>query len=64
MPTRIEALRVVALSIACFLVCATARADAPIAPAHPLDDPAALKAAFSARIGHPVHVLNFGFGEH
>jgi len=41
-----------------------ARADAPIAPDHPLDDPAALKAAFAARIGKPVHVLRFGYGEH
>ena len=44
--------------------CATARAGDVVAPAHPLDDPAAVKAAFAARIGHPVHVLTFGFGEH
>jgi hypothetical protein len=36
----------------------------PIAPAHPLDDPAALKAAFAARIARPVNVLTFTFGEH
>lgn len=39
-------------------------ADAPVAPARPLDDPAAVKAAFAARIGHPVDVLEFLFGEH
>ncbi|HEY6895179.1 MAG TPA: hypothetical protein VI258_13475 [Rhodanobacteraceae bacterium] len=44
--------------------CASALAADVVAPAHPLDDPAAVKAAFAARIGHPVHVLRFGFGEH
>jgi len=41
-----------------------ALADTPTAPAHPLQDPAALKAAFATRIGHPVFVLRFGLGEH
>jgi hypothetical protein len=39
-------------------------AAGPIAPAHPLDDPAALKAAFATRIARPVNVLAFTFGEH
>lgn len=34
------------------------------APARPLDDPAALKAAFATRIGRPVQVLKFRLGEH
>jgi len=46
------------------VACAPALAGDVVAPAHPLDDPAAVKAAFAARIGHPVHVLTFGFGEH
>ena len=41
-----------------------ALADTAIAPVHPLQDPAALKAVFAARIGHPVFVLRFGLGEH
>ena len=66
MRTRIEAQRALALFVAGILICANAQADAgaPIAPAHPLDNPAGLKAAFAARIGRPVHVLRFGFGEH
>ena len=65
MRTRTEPLRASALLLAGMLTCANARADgAPIAPAHPLDNPAGLKAAFAARIGRPVHVLRFGFGEH
>src|ERR1700752_2333973 len=64
MPTRIESLQRVALGIVAALACASASAEAPVAPAHPLDDPAAVKAAFAARIGKPVHVLRFGFGEH
>ena len=62
MPTRTEALRAAAL-IAVFAGANALAAD-PVAPAHPLDDPAAVKAAFAARIGKPVHVLRFGFGEH
>ena len=59
MPTRTELAFVFAL-----VACAPALAADVIAPAHPLDDSAAVKAAFAARIGHPVHVLTFGFGEH
>lgn len=39
-------------------------AAAPLVPVHPLDDLAALKAAFAARIGRPVNVLRFNLGEH
>jgi hypothetical protein len=46
------------------VACAPVFAADVVAPAHPLDDPAAVKAAFAARIGHPVHVLTFSFGEH
>ena len=60
MPTRIE----LALGAALVVACANALAADLVAPAHPLDDPAAVKAAFAARIGKPVHVLAFGFGEH
>ncbi|HKE47654.1 MAG TPA: hypothetical protein VKB52_06290 [Rhodanobacteraceae bacterium] len=60
MPTRIEVALVAALVVAC----TEALAAEPVAPAHPLDDPAAVKAAFAARIGKPVHVMQFGFGEH
>jgi len=59
MPTRTELALVLAL-----VTCAPALAAEVIAPAHPLDDPAAVKAAYAARIGHPVHVLTFSFGEH
>jgi hypothetical protein len=59
MPTRTELAFVLALA-----ACAPARAADVVAPAHPLDDPAAVKAAYAARIGHPVHVLTFSFGEH
>ncbi len=64
MPTRTDSLRRAALGVVAMLACASACADAPVFPAHPLDDPAAVKAAFAARIGKPVHVLRFGFGEH
>ena len=64
MPTRTDSLWRAALGVVAMLACASACADAPVFPAHPLDDPAAVKAAFSARIGKPVHVLRFGFGEH
>src|SRR5512144_2452104 len=64
MPTRTESLRRAALGIVAMLGCASAAAESPIFPAHPLDDPAAVKTAFGARIGKPVHVLRFGFGEH
>ena len=52
--------------VACALGCAAtfAHAAGPIVPQHPLDDPAALKAAFAARIGKPVNVLRFNLGEH
>jgi len=59
MPTRTELALVFAL-----VACASARAADVVAPPHPLDDPAAVKAAYAARIGHPVHVLTFSFGEH
>jgi hypothetical protein len=39
-------------------------ASPPVAPSRPLEDPAALKAAFAERIGRPVQVLEFRFGEH
>ena len=58
MRTRIDLLLLAALASA------SAFAADVVAPAHPLDDPAAVKAAFAARIGKPVHVLRFGFGEH
>ena len=51
-----------ALALLCALRAAVAAA--PVAPGHPLDDPAALKAAFAARIARPVNVLAFTFGEH
>jgi len=60
MRTRIET---IAISIA-LLAFGSAHAQAPIAPAHPLDNPAGLKAAFDARIGKPVYVLRFNLGEH
>ncbi|HEY6985057.1 MAG TPA: hypothetical protein VH375_03165, partial [Rhodanobacteraceae bacterium] len=63
MPTRIEALLHAAALVAA-LASACAFAADVVAPAHPLDDPAAVKAAFAARIGKSVHVLRFGFGEH
>jgi hypothetical protein len=59
MPARTE----LAFALA-FFACAPAFAADVVAPAHPLDDAAAVKAAFAARIGHPVHVLTFSFGEH
>jgi hypothetical protein len=46
------------------LVGVQAGAAPATAPAQPLDDPAALKAAFATRIGHPVQVLTFRLGEH
>lgn len=49
-----------ALAVASF----GARAESVTVPVHPLQDPAALKAVFAARIGHPVFVLRFGLGEH
>jgi hypothetical protein len=52
-----------ALALLCGIACGSAHAAAPVAPAHPLDDPAALKAAFAARIARPVNVLAFTFGE-
>src|SRR5690242_12483474 len=59
MSTRIES------TFAFLLVFATsAQAADIVAPARPLDDPAALKSAFAARIGHAVFVLHFGLGEH
>ena len=65
MPTRTELAVAVAVAVAlALLACAPAFAADVVAPAHPLDDPAAVKAAFAARIGHPVHVLTFSFGEH
>ncbi len=61
MSTRIDPRAALVLA----LLCARAgAAEGPLAPARPLDDPAAVKAAFAARIGHPVDVLEFLFGEH
>jgi hypothetical protein len=53
-----------AATLGVLFACAHALAADVVAPAHPLDDPAAVKAAYAARIGKPVHVLRFGFGEH
>ena len=66
MSTKIEAARYFAPALLALagLVANAAIAGAPVAPPHPLDDPAALKAAFAARIGRPVHVLRFNLGEH
>ncbi len=66
MPTRTEvSLRAAALiAVIAMIAGKTALAADPLAPAHPLDDPVAVKAAFATRIGKPVHVLRFGFGEH
>jgi hypothetical protein len=66
MSTRIERVRVIAsalLALAC-IVAQPARAVGPMVPVKPLEDPAGLKAAFAARIGHPVNVLRFNLGEH
>ena len=62
MSTRIDGRRAFVLGLLCALQAVAA--EAPVAPAHPLDDPAALKAAFAARIARPVNVLAFTFGEH
>jgi hypothetical protein len=66
MSTRIECVRLLTLMlIMCGGLAGTrAAAVGPIAPAHPLDDPVALKAAFATRIGRPVNVLQFNLGEH
>lgn len=61
MSTRIDPRVALLLALVCARVGAV---DAPVAPARPLDDPAAVKAAFATRIGHPVDVLEFLFGEH
>lgn len=52
------------LAVVCAFAVAHAFAAGVLAPSHPLDDPAAVKAAFAARIGRPVNVLAFTFGEH
>lgn len=62
MPTRTETSLTLAAALA--LAGSTALAAEAIAPAHPLDQPAALMAAFAARIGHRVDVLEFRLGEH
>ena len=64
MRTRIErfALRALLVVLAC--ACASAHAVGPLIAKNPLDDPAALKAAFATRIGRPVNVLRFNLGEH
>lgn len=61
MSTRIDPRTVLATAL---LFACTSNAGAQTAPTSPLDDPAAVKAAFAARIGHPVDVLEFLFGEH
>jgi len=62
MSTRTDPRRI----LACLLALAGAQAFAGdvLAPKNPLDDPAAVKAAFAARIARPVNVLAFTFGEH
>lgn len=62
MSTRTDARSAFVLGLLCALQAVAA--EGPVAPAHPLDDPAALKAAFAARIARPVNVLAFTFGEH
>jgi len=62
MSTRTEGRSAFVLGLLCALQAVAA--EGPVAPAHPLDDPAALKAAFAARIARPVNVLAFTFGEH
>jgi len=62
MSTRTEGRSAFVLGVLCALQAVAA--EGPVAPAHPLDDPAALKAAFAARIARPVNVLAFTFGEH
>ncbi|MGN6519798.1 MAG: hypothetical protein ACTHK2_10280 [Dokdonella sp.] len=62
MSTRTEFRRAITLAALCSLDIAAA--DAPVAPAHLLEAPAALKAAFAAHIGHTVDVLSFNLGEH
>ncbi|MGH8172255.1 MAG: hypothetical protein ACREPX_03860, partial [Rhodanobacteraceae bacterium] len=54
-------MRAALIALAC--VSASAHARPPLAPAHPLEDPSGLKAAFEARIGRPVNVLRFNLGE-
>jgi hypothetical protein len=61
MSTRIDLARACALAL---FACTEASAAPPVAPPRPLEDPAALKAAFAERIGRPVQVLGFRFGEH
>jgi len=63
MPTRTDFLLRTAAVVLAF-ACANAFGADIVAPAHPLDDPAAVKSAFAARIGKPVHVMRFIFGEH
>ncbi len=62
MSTRIDS-RFALACAAAFAGTAAYAADV-LAPPHPLDDPAAVKAAFAARIARPVNVLAFTFGEH
>jgi len=62
MSTRTDGRSAFVLGLLCALQAVAA--EGPVAPAHPLDDPAALKAAFAARIARPVNVLAFTFGEH
>jgi len=62
MSTRTDARSAFVLGLLCALQAVAA--EGPVAPAHPLDDPAAVKAAFAARIARPVNVLAFTFGEH
>ncbi|HEY6941324.1 hypothetical protein, partial [Dokdonella sp.] len=62
MSTRTDRRR--ALALAALWIGQATATGAPVAPVHPLETPAALKAAFAEHIGHPVNVLSFGFGEH
>lgn len=48
----------------CVLQVGLALAQVPNAPAHPLDEPAALKAAFASRIGRSAELVEFRLGEH
>lgn len=64
MRTRIEAYAFATLALAGLLLAGGAAAQTPLAPMQPLADPAAVTAAFAARIGQPVAVLEFQLGEH
>ena len=64
MRTRIDFAVLCAVLVFAASLSASAYAIGPVVPKNPLEDPAALKAAFAARIGRPVNVLRFNLGEH